>query len=97
MPTFITYGNWTDQGARDIKNGPARARATQELLKSLGGEVKAAYVVTGAHDVVMICEAPDGQVMAKFALALAAQGNLRTQTSRAFTAEEIGKVIADLR
>jgi uncharacterized protein with GYD domain len=81
MPTFITYGNWTDQGARNIKEGPARARASQELLKKLGGEMKAAYVVTGGHDVVMISEAPDGQVMAKFALALASQGNLRRMNS----------------
>ena len=59
--------------------------------------MKGAYVVTGAHDVIMICEAPDGQVMAKFALSLAAQGNLRTETVRAFTADEIGKLVAELR
>lgn len=96
MPTFVIHGNLTDQGIRTIKETPARRAAVKEKFKSMGGEVKALYRTTGQFDVLMILEAPDGETVAKIALWIGMQGNLRTTTSRAFTEDEDAGIIAGL-
>ncbi len=45
---------------------------------------------------IAIFEAPDEETVAAALLGLAAQGNLRTETLRAFTAEEMGRVLQKL-
>jgi uncharacterized protein with GYD domain len=47
----------------------------------------------GAYDLIATLEAPDEETLAAL-LTLAAQGNLRTTTLRAFTANEMKGVIA---
>ncbi len=96
MPTFISYVNWTDQGIKNVKDAPNRAEAAKAALKALGGEVKEIYVTTGQYDLLVIAEAPDGDVMAKFALAVGAQGNVRTTTCRGFTENEFQKIVSEL-
>ena len=96
MPTFISYVNWTDQGIKNVKDAPNRFEAAKAALKALGGEVKEIYVTTGQYDLLVIAEAPDGDVMAKFALAVGAQGNVRTTTCRGFTEIEFQKIVSDL-
>jgi len=96
MATFVTFLNWTEQGVKNIKDAPNRAEAARKLLKKLGGELKQAYLMSGDTDVLLIAEAPDGEVMAKFALAIASQGNVRTRTARAWTEAEMQKIIGSL-
>lgn len=96
MPTFICFLNWTDQGIRNVKEVKYRQEAGKELLKSLGGEVKNIFITTGPYDVVVVAEAPDADVMTKFALALGSQGHVRTTTVRAYPEEEFNEIIADI-
>jgi uncharacterized protein with GYD domain len=96
MPTFITFINWTDQGIRNIKEAPHRAEAAKALLRDMGGEVKEMYLTSGDNDAMLIAEVPDGDTMAKFALAVASQGNVRTRTIRGWTESEFQKIVADL-
>ena len=44
----------------------------------------------------MIAEAKDGDDIAKMSMAAAAEGNVRTQTIRAWTEPEIAKLISQL-
>ncbi len=96
MPTFISFVNWTDQGIKNVKEAPNRLEAAKAALREMGGEIKDVYVTTGQYDVLLIAEAPDGDVMAKFALAVGAWGNVRTTTCRAFTEGEFQKIVSDL-
>lgn len=96
MPTFISFINWTDQGIRNIKEAPHRAEAAKALLRKMGGEVKDMYLTSGDQDIIVIAEVPDGDVMAKFALAVASQGNVRTRTIRGWTESEFAKIVAAL-
>ncbi len=96
MPTFICFVNWTDPGIKNVKDAPNRAEAAKAALKKLGGEIKDVYVTTGQYDVLLIAEAPDGDVMAKFVLAVGALGNVRTTTCRGFTEAEFQKMVSDL-
>ena len=96
MPTYITLAKWTQQGIEKIKDSPARLDAFKQVVKSAGGEVKGFYMVTGQYDMVIICEAPDDNAMAKTALATASKGGVKTETLRAFTEDEYRKIIGSL-
>ena len=96
MPTFVSLINFTDQGIKNVKDSPHRIEAAKAMLRDLGGEVKDMYITTGQYDAVVIAEVPDGEIMIKFALALGSAGNVRTQTTRAFTEEEFQGILADL-
>jgi len=96
MTTFIAYLNFTEKGARDVKDIAKRYEAGQALVKKLGGRVVSAYVTTGYYDALYIVDMPDGEAMAKFAATLGARGFVRTTTVRAFTPEEFVKVVADI-
>ena len=96
MATYITLMQWTQQGIQNIKDAPARLDAAKQLVKSLGGEIKAVYLVMGEYDFVLISEAPNDEVVAKVALMTGMQGNVRTQTMKAFTEDEYRKIVAGL-
>jgi uncharacterized protein with GYD domain len=96
MPTFICSLGWTEQGIKAVKDAPKRAKAARELAQKLGVEVKQVYLTNGNDDLLVILEAANGDNIAKFALALSAQGNVRTRTSRAWNEAEMAKLIAEL-
>ena len=95
MPTFICYLNWTDQGAKNAKDSSKRYQAGKNVAEKLGGKLLSAYVTTGQYDVVVTADMPNGEAMAKLAVAVAATGNARTTTVRAFTPDEFSKIAAD--
>ena len=96
MPTYIGLFNYTQQGIQNIKDSPARLDAAKKAAQAMGVEIKAAYLVMGQYDSVIIAEAPDDEAIAKLALATGALGNVRTQTMRAFTEDEFRKIVAGL-
>ena len=96
MPTFILTLNWTDQGIRAVKDAPKRSQAAKELAKKLGVEVKHVYLTSGEHDLLIIVESASGDNVAKFALASASLGNVRTSTARAWSEAEFTKLISEL-
>ena len=96
MPTFILSLNWTDQGIRSVKDAPKRADASKELARKFGLEIKEVYITSGADDILIILDAPNGDNVAKFALALSSQGNVRTRTARAWPQSEFQKLISEL-
>jgi uncharacterized protein with GYD domain len=93
---FIVSLNFTDQGIRNIKDAPKRAQASRELAKKLGIDIKQVYLTSGDSDLVVIAETPNGDNMAKLALAIGSQGNVRTRTARAWTEEEYRKLVSEL-
>jgi uncharacterized protein with GYD domain len=96
MATFILSLNWTEHGIRSVRDAPKRAQAASELARRLGVEIKQIYLTTGDSDLLAVVEARDGDNVAKFALALSAQGNVRTRTARAWTQTEFEKLLSDL-
>jgi uncharacterized protein with GYD domain len=94
MATFITLGNFTDQGIRNIKDTTKRAEAFRAMAQKAGVTVKELYYTMGQYDIVAIVEAPDEQTATALLLSVGALGNIRSQTLRAFSREEMGKIIA---
>src|SRR5712692_4524417 len=96
MPTYISLLRYTQQGIMAIKQSPTRLDAAKEAYRRAGGELKAFYLTMGQYDAVAIAELPDDTAGAKLALALGAQGNVRTETMRAFTEQEFRRVVSEL-
>jgi uncharacterized protein with GYD domain len=93
MPTYISLVNWTDQGIRNFKETVARAEAAREMGGSLGATFKDIYWTLGPYDIVVTFEAADDETAEAALLALAAQGNVRSTTLRAFTSDEMEAII----
>ena len=85
METYIILGNYTQQGAAHIKDGPARIEAARKAIEAAGGKMIAWYLTMGRYDFLVISEAPNAQATAAVLLAIGAQGNIKTETLRAFT------------
>ncbi|MBR0716873.1 GYD domain-containing protein [Bradyrhizobium liaoningense] len=96
MATFILTIDWTDQGIRSVRDAPKRSQAAKELAKKVGVEIKEVYLTSGEHDILVMAEAPLGDHITKFALALGSLGNVRTCTSRAWPEPEWTKLISEL-
>jgi uncharacterized protein with GYD domain len=96
MPMFVCSLGWTDQGIRNVKDAPKRAAASRELAKKMGVNVKEIYLTSGSDDLLVIVDTPNGDNVAKWALALSSQGNVRTRTSRAWPEAEFMKLISEL-
>jgi uncharacterized protein with GYD domain len=96
MATFVLTLDWTDQGIRNLREAPKRSEAAKALAKKVGVEIKEVYLTTGAHDILLLAEAPLGDHITKFALALSSLGNVRTSTSRAWPEAEWSKLISEL-
>ncbi|TMC50233.1 MAG: GYD domain-containing protein [Chloroflexi bacterium] len=96
MPTYIGLLNYTDKGIQAVKDAPTRIDRAREAFRAAGGELKAVYLTMGQYDVVTIGEAPDDATVARVTLAIAGQGNIRSQTMRAFTESEVKSIVSGL-
>jgi uncharacterized protein with GYD domain len=96
MPTYIIQSQWTDQGIRSVKESAQRLDLGKKKLKEMGGEIKAFYLTTGPYDMLAVVEVPNDAVLAAHLLWLGSQGNLRTQTVKAFTEEEFRGIVGKL-
>lgn len=97
MATYITLLQYTQQGMKNIKQGPDRLDAAKQAYKAVGAEIKDFYLTMGQYDAVVVSEAPDDETTAKIALTIGSQGNVQTQTFRAFSESEYRKIISALR
>jgi|SRR5437016_551003 len=96
MGTYIVLSNFTDQGIRNVKDTGKRSDAVRELAKKFGVTVKDFYWTLGSYDVVAIFEAPDDASMTAFGLAIGTQGNVRTQTLRAYSRQDLNTILTKL-
>jgi uncharacterized protein with GYD domain len=95
MATYVTLANFTDQGIRNVKDSPDRLAAFRAMADKLGITVKSVHYTVGAYDIVTVVEGSDEAVTAAL-LKLGSLGNIRTQTMRAFSPEEIKAIIGKM-
>ena len=96
MAQYIMLSNWTEQGIKNVKESPKRLDAAKALAKKFNSEILDFYMTTGAHDMVVMLEAPDDEAAAKFALSLGSAGNVRTTTLKAFPEQSYRSIIGSL-
>ncbi len=96
MPTYIALLNWTQQGVSKVGSSAKRLDAGRKAFKKAGVEIKDVYLTMGRHDLVCLIEAPDDETYAKAMLGLASQGNVSTETLKAFSEDQYRKIIGSL-
>jgi uncharacterized protein with GYD domain len=96
MPTYIAFLKWTPQGLQNIKQSPSRLDAARKGFEAAGAKMKDFYMVTGRYDMVAIVDAPDDATVAKAILSSTAQGNITSETVRAFTEDEYRRIVGGL-
>ncbi len=96
MPTYISLLRYTQQGISAAKAAPARIDAAKDAYRKAGGEFKAIYLTMGQYDLIAIAEMPNDEAVARMALAMGGQGNIRSETCRAFTETEFRKIVGTL-
>jgi uncharacterized protein with GYD domain len=96
MALYISLIKYTQQGMAKIKESPARLDAAKKVAEKLGGKFHGWYLTVGRYDAVAICEFPDDETGAKFLLMTGSQGNLTTETLRAFDEAAYRRIIGGL-
>lgn len=96
MVTNVALMNFSDHGVRTVKDTVRRSESAMRLAREFGVTFKSLHWTMGAYDLVAVLEGPDDSSLAAFALAITSMGNIRTQTLRAFSAEEMDGIVSRL-
>jgi uncharacterized protein with GYD domain len=95
MATFVSLLSFTDQGVRNVKESPSRVEAFKGMADKSGVTVKSVYYTIGAYDLVIVTEGPEEAATALL-LKLGSLGNVRTQTMRGFSVDEMKSIVGKL-
>jgi uncharacterized protein with GYD domain len=93
MPTYVVLYHFTDQGAKNIKGTVQRANEARADNERRGFKVQGLYWTQGRYDLVAIVDAPDEQAMLAGLFNIAGAGNVRSETLRAFSADDMQAVL----
>src|SRR5438046_2690174 len=89
MATYISLVQFTDKGIHAAKETTQRVAEWGAKVLSKGVTIKHMYWTLGQYDQVCVFEAPDDETAASVLLSADMLGNIRTQTLRAFTSDEM--------
>jgi uncharacterized protein with GYD domain len=95
MATYVTLASFTEQGIRNVNESPDGLAASKAMLESSGITLTSAYYTLGAYDIVTIVDGAEEAVTAAL-LKIGSFGNVRTQSMRAFSPEEIKAIIGKM-
>jgi uncharacterized protein with GYD domain len=87
---------WTEQGVRNVKDTVARAEQGRAAIEKAGGRLIGVWWTQGAYDLITVGEFPDDETASAVTLSVAMAGNVHSETMRAFTQEEMQRIIQKL-
>jgi uncharacterized protein with GYD domain len=96
MATYVILATFTDQGIKKAKDSPKRAEAFKQMANTFGVTVKEIFWTQGRYDIVVLTEAPDELTATALNLSLGALGNVRTESLRAFSADEMATIVSKM-
>jgi len=96
MPTYIALLTFTDKGAEQLKQTTVRAEAFQKIAEKSGIKILQTYWLNGPFDGIHIFSVENEDQAMAHSLSLASFGNVKTQTFRAFTKDEIEPILEGL-
>jgi len=94
MPAYVVLYRFTDKGRADIKGTVRRAAEVRSANEARGFKVLAHLWTQGQYDLVTIVESPSEEAMMSGLFGIAEAGNVRSETLRAFTDEEMERALA---
>ena len=93
MTTYVSLINWTEQGIKNFSGTIQRAEEFSRLVESSGGRVRELLWTVGEYDIVCIADFPDDEAGVAALLSVGSAGNIRSNTLRAFNANEMAGII----
>ena len=96
MATYLSTIKFTEQGIRNIRETCQRAQSVKAAAEKLGIRITDIYWTLGPQDGVIVMEAPDEETATALMLQVGSLGNVQTQTTRAFKAAEMEKILAKM-
>lgn len=96
MPSYVWLIKWTDQGIRNVKETTKRAKSFQEMAEKKKAKVREILWTMGRYDVVLVIDAPDDETISRLSLGLGIAGNVKTETLKAFSAQEVDQILKGL-
>ena len=93
MSKFMFRASLSAEGVAGVlaEGGTACRAAVKSAIETLGGTLEAFYFAFGGDDVVGICELPDNESAAAFAMETSASGRVSVSTTVLLTPEEIDR------
>jgi uncharacterized protein with GYD domain len=86
--------HWTEQGIKNYKDTMKRLDDFTKLAENRGGRVREALYTVGEYDIVTVTEFPDDETATAALLQIGSLGNVRTNTMRAFAADEMAGIVS---
>jgi uncharacterized protein with GYD domain len=96
VPVYISLMKWTSPGLGGLPAWRDRLDDGDRAIEERGGKLIGAYVTLGRYDVVEVFEAPDDETAAAILVAVTRDGNVTTETLRAFTRDEAEAIVKRL-
>lgn len=96
MPKYVLLINWTDQGIKSVKDTTKRAEQASQAAEKLGGRMEMLLWTQGHYDLVAVMDMPDDESFAAVVIQVGMAGAVRTESLRAFTAEEMTGILGRL-
>jgi uncharacterized protein with GYD domain len=93
MPTYVSLLPWTDQGIKNYKDTTSRAADFTKVVENSGGRVRELLWTVGEYDIVSVADFPDDETGTACLLQVGSLGNIRSNTMRAFSADEMTTII----
>ncbi len=93
MTTYVSLINWTEQGIKNFRDTAKRAEEFSRLVESSGGRVRELLWTVGEYDLVCVADFPDDEAGVAALLSVGSAGSIRSNTLRAFGADEMAGII----
>jgi uncharacterized protein with GYD domain len=91
MATYFMFGNYSSESLKGVS--AERSKKAMELVKAMGGEIKAMFALLGEHDLVLIVELPDTEDAIKASVALNRLTGIAFRTMPAIGVPDFDKII----
>jgi uncharacterized protein with GYD domain len=96
MAYYIVLVKMTEKGKQNFKQGWTKDRVqVKAQVQKMGGKMTG-YMTFGQYDVVEFLELPDDKAAARFATMAGATGLVHTVTLKAFSEDEVEKMLKEL-
>ena len=97
MPHYVVLCNYTEQGLRNIKEAPSSGYGVEEIIENVGGRLTGLYLTMGQFDLIFVADAPSDEAMAVALLNITKSGDLETTTLKAFSSDEMRRIVEKVR
>ena len=96
MPAYISLFTFTEHGIKTVKDTVNRAQMVKKQAEAAGGRIIGVWWLQGQYDGILVFEAPDEDTAMRQIIANGMAGNNRTVTMRAFSEDEMTRIVGGL-